>query len=88
MTALSIRNMNVTLVAMEQAVDAVMKLEPRSKDPVYYWSIYRKVLRGKGKYGDGWKFVRDYFGTKAQVAGLWNKNYRDGNHRLRCQMRY
>jgi hypothetical protein len=88
MAAVSIREMNITLVAREQAVDAVMKLQPRSKDPVYYWSIYRKVLRGKGKYGDGWKFVRDFSGTKAQVAELWNKYFRDGNHRLRCELKY
>lgn len=88
MAAPSIRHMNITLVAMEHAVDAVLKLEPRSKEPVYYWSIYRKTLRGKGKHGDGLKFVRDFAGTKADIAKLWSKYFRDGNHRLKCHLRY
>ena len=88
MTALSIRAMNVTMVLNEQNADAVLKLQPRTKEAVYYWSIYRKTLRGKGKHGDGLKFVRDFAGTKADVAKLWNKYFRDGNHRLKCHLRY
>lgn len=73
---------------MEQIRDDIYRNAPRSQEPVYYWHVYRKLLRGKGKYGDGWKFVRDLAGTKRQAADMWCKWFRDGQHRLKCVLKY
>lgn len=89
MTYLSIRMMNQSMVAREWLREAREKeTMSQSTEPVYYWHIYRKTLKGKGKHGDGLKFTRDFTGTKAQVAALWIRYFQTGDYRLRCLLKY
>ncbi len=66
----------------------LMKDAALSTEPVYYWHVFRKTQRGKGKHGDGWKFVRSFAGTKAEVAALWLKFFHTPEYRLRCLLKY
>ena len=89
MTALSILEMNRTLVAREYAMDDYLKTLPRNTEPVHYWYIYRKSKSKFPRKGERrWVFVRDFVGTKADVARFWNKHFRDGNHRLKHLVDY
>lgn len=89
MTALSILGMNQTLVAKEYAMDEYLKTLPRNDEPKYYWHIYRKSLSKFPRKGARqWVFVRDFVGTKADVADLWNRYFRTGDYRLKCQLKY
>lgn len=89
MTALSILEMNRTLVAREYAMDDYLKTLPMDDEPKYYWHIYRKSRSKFPRKGERqWVFVRDFAGTKADVAELWNMYFRDGQHRLKCQLKY
>lgn len=88
MTALSIRHMNFTLQRMEleEANRAMKAYESRPADsPIsHYWFIERKAKHGRNK----WIHVRDYVGTKQEVALFFCKYFRDGNHRLTHQLTY
>lgn len=85
MAAVSIRHMNITLVAMEHMNDHLVKsLFPKEKDVIFYWWVEYKTHNPKRK----WKKVNEFVTTKAEIARLFCKYYKDGNHRLRCIMRY
>lgn len=89
MTALSILEMNRTLVAREIAMDDYLKTLPRSVEPVHYWHIYRKSKSKFPRKGASrWVFVCHFYGTKADVAKFWNENFRDGDHRLKHLLKY
>lgn len=74
---------------MEHIRDDQLRAMPRNTEPVYYWHIQRKskLPRKPGK-PQQWVFVRDFVGTKANVASLWCKWFRDGDHRLKCILQY
>ncbi|HJS17307.1 MAG TPA: hypothetical protein VJ785_01065 [Anaerolineales bacterium] len=90
MTAFSILGMNSTLRAREYAMDDhLSKLpSPTHYEPLYYWHIERKSRARRTKGEQKWVFVRDFAGTKADVADLWNRYFRTGEFRLRCQLKY
>jgi hypothetical protein len=88
MAALSIREMNISMARNEWLREELMKLSALSTEPVYYWHVFRKIQRGKGKHGDGLKFVRDFTGTKAEVAALWLKYFHAPDFKLRCLLKY
>jgi hypothetical protein len=83
MSALSIRHMNIAIVAKEQLMEEQMKSLPTIKDTIHYWHIERKSKRGKK-----WIYTGQYFCTKEEMARIWVKFFRDGNHRLRHMMKY
>lgn len=89
MTALSILEMNRTLVAREYAMDDYLKTLPRDLEPKHYWHIYRKSRSKFPRKGERkWVFVCDFVGTKADVAKFWNTHFRDGDHRLKHLLKY
>lgn len=78
MSSLSIRHMNYTLQVMEHERDirdaalfASLSDEEKA-ERTHYWHVERKAKRGKNK----WIFQREFFGTKADAANFWNRNYR------------
>jgi hypothetical protein len=82
MTALSIRNMRITMREQEQqrAEDdarryAALSAEERA-EPEHYWHIERRKKRG------GWKFYKPFYGTKREVARFWVKCFK-GNKEFR-----
>lgn len=83
MTALSIRNMNWTMVMNEQTADAYYQSLRPVKKEIHYWHVERKAKRGKK-----WIFVSRFYCTKADMAEVFKKYYRDGSHRLVHLMKY
>lgn len=85
MAAPSIRHMNITLVAREQIADAYYQTLKPVKREIHYWHVERKAKRGKK-----WIFVARFFVTKAEMAELFCKYYRNDqrSYRLVHMMRY
>lgn len=92
MGALSIRNMNFVLQAMEHiesqkqaAWYASLPAEEKA-DRAHYWHIERKATRKKNK----WIFVRELFATKTEAAEIFRKHFqnRDVKYRLRHLVAY
>ena len=86
MAATSIRNMNYTLARLEDSRSDRDKAVI-SREKSRYWFIERRhVKRGTVE----WIFVRDYIGTKAEAADLWNRMYRrqKNRHRLIHKLSY
>ena len=83
MAYLSIRSMNIALVAREQIADAYYQSMKPVKREVHYWHVERKAKRGKK-----WIFVSRFYVTKAEMAELWNKYYRGGGYRLVHMLKY
>jgi hypothetical protein len=54
--------------------------------PVYYWHIFRKS-KVKSKLVK-WVFVRDFYGTKADITKFWLKWFATGEYRLKCVLKY
>ena len=91
MAALSIRHMNITMDANEYLRERRMnEAMPRNTEPVYYWHIQRKTPYKSSRKRTVWKFVRDFTCTKAQIARVWCRYYRNatGDFRLRCLLKY
>lgn len=83
MAAPSIRHMNITMVFNEQIADAYYQTLKPAKRVIHYWHVERKAKRGKK-----WIFVSRFYCTKADMAEVFKKYYRDGNHRLVHMMKY
>lgn len=85
MTALSIRRMNETMVWKEQMVDVFYQTMKPTERVIHYWHVERKAKRGKK-----WIFVSRFYVTKAEMAELFCKYYRNDerSYRLVHMMRY
>ena len=86
MAATSIRYMNITMVAREQIADAYYKtLKPVNRAAIHYWHVERKAKRGKK-----WIFVSRFYCTKAEMAELFCKYYRNDqrSYRLVHMLKY
>jgi hypothetical protein len=87
MTALSILEMNRTLVAREYAMDEHLKTLPKNLEPVYYWQVQRKSK--VSRRGNIWITVSHLYCTKADAAKAWVKDHRGKpDHRLKCVLKY
>jgi hypothetical protein len=76
-TALSIRYMNITLARREQ--EGIMTTP--TQESCYYY-VERKAKRNKNGR-EHWIFVKAFWSTPTRAEEFFNKNYQDGQHRLR-----
>jgi hypothetical protein len=77
------------MVQNEYLMDNELKALPVAPDEpaIYYWWILRPCRKSK-RHPDGWKVARQFAGTKATAAKIFCDHYRDGQHKLRCLMKY
>lgn len=82
MSSLSIRNMNDTIRQRQQAQDEMLaSLKPIELDPMHYWHYERKTKHG-------WKFVRDFIGSKYQAGEIFSAHFEPGAYRMRRMYSY
>lgn len=87
MSATSIRNMHTTIVAREQAAEAVLAAsaqgQPAAAEKLHYYRIERRVVKTTKKgVKEDWKFVKDLTTTPTKAQAVMDQHYAGPDYRL------
>ena len=78
--SLSITNMNYSPLHPDNLRDFATIPTTKTAERSHYWFIERKAVRG-----NKWIFVRDFIGTKREVAALYSNHFQHHVPRIRVR---
>lgn len=80
MTTLAMINMRQSPLHPQNLIDFAVAPTTKPAERSHYWFIERKAVRG-----NRWIFVRDFIGTKREVAALYSKHFQHQTPRIRVR---